>query len=86
MLKCFGIQALMSRHDNHYNNVPMESFWVSLKTELTHHQRFATHAEAKASITEWVKVFYNQQRRHTRLGNVASAVFARQFYHQTRAV
>lgn len=85
MLESFGMRASMSRRGNCYDNAPMESFWGSLKTELVHHRRFATRAEAKAAITEWIEVFYNRQRRHSRLGNLAPAAFARQFYNQVRA-
>lgn len=85
MVESFGMRASMSRRGNCYDNAPMESFWGSLKTELVHHRRFATRAEAKACISEWIEVFYNRQRRHSRLGNLAPAVFARQFYNQARA-
>ena len=46
----------------------MESFWGSLKNELVHHCRYATRAEAQASIREYIEIFYNRQRRHSRLG------------------
>lgn len=85
MLESFGMRTSMSRRGNCYDNAPMESFWGSLKTELVHHRCFATRAEAKAAITEWIEVFYNRQRRHSRLGNLAPADFARQFYNQARA-
>jgi transposase InsO family protein len=37
----------------------MESFWSSLKRELVHRCQFATRAEARAAIFEWIEVFYN---------------------------
>jgi hypothetical protein len=37
----------------------MESFFSSLKHELTHHKRFATHDEAKRRLFDNIKVFYN---------------------------
>lgn len=43
---------------------------VSLKNELVHHCRYATRAEAEASIREYIEIFYNRQRRHSRLGYV----------------
>lgn len=85
MVESFGMRASMSQRGNCYDNAPMESFWGSLKTELVHHRRFATRAEAKACISEWIEVFYNRQRRHSRLGNLAPAVFAQQCYNQARA-
>lgn len=66
----------MSRKGNCYDNAPMESFWGSLKNELVHHFRYTTRAEAEASIREYIEIFYNRQRRHSRLGYVAPAVFA----------
>ncbi len=76
LLEQFGIKASMSRKGNCYDNAPMESFWGSLKNELVHHCRYATRAEAVASIREYIEIFYNRQRRHSRLGYLAPAVFS----------
>ena len=51
----------------------------SLKNELVHHRKFATRAEAKAAIQEYIEIFYNCQRRHSRLGYIAPALFAQNF-------
>jgi putative transposase len=75
----FGMKASMSRRGNCYDNAPMESFWGSLKNELVHHCRYATRAEAEASIREFIEIFYNRQRRHSRLGNISPAVFVQKF-------
>jgi hypothetical protein len=56
-----------------WDNAPMESFFASLKKELTHHEDYQTRAEAMASIFEYIEVFYNQRRRHTSLGYVCPA-------------
>ena len=79
ILEQFGMKASMSRRGNCYDNAPMESFWGTLKNELVHHCRYATRAEAEASIREYLEIFYNRQRRHSRLGYVAPAVFAQNF-------
>ena len=42
-----------------------ESFFHSLKTELVHHCDFATRAETKQEIFEYIKVFYNRKRLHS---------------------
>lgn len=86
LLEQFGMKTSMSRKGNCYDNAPMESFWGSLKNELVHHRRFATRAEAEVSVQEYIEIFYNRQRRHSRLGNVAPAVFARNFSRQAEAV
>jgi transposase InsO family protein len=79
LLEQFGMRASMSRRGNCYDNAPMESFWGSLKNELVHHCRYTTRAEAQASIQEYIEIFYNRQRRHSRLGYSAPAVFAQNF-------
>lgn len=61
---------------------PDEKLLGSLKTELVHHQRYETRAQATREITEYIEIFYNRQRRHSKLGNLAPAVFAQQ--HQKR--
>ncbi|MGF1645074.1 MAG: IS3 family transposase, partial [Thiotrichales bacterium] len=42
------------------------------------HRRYATRAAAQAEITEYIEIFYNRQRRHSKLGNLSPAVFAQQ--------
>jgi transposase InsO family protein len=85
LLAQFGMRVSMSRKGNCYDNAPMESFWGSLKSELVHHQRYATRAEAVASIREYIEIFYNRQRRHSRLGNLSPAVFAKKFSNMQQA-
>ena len=58
----------------------MESFWGSLKNELVHHERYETRNEAKASIQEYIEIFYNRQRRHSRLGYISPAAFEANYY------
>jgi transposase InsO family protein len=58
LLDQFGMKASMSRKGNCHDNAPMESFWGSLKNELTHHQRYATRAHARAAIREYIEIFY----------------------------
>jgi len=70
-----GIECSMSRRGNCYDNAPMESFFATLKKELVHHEDYATVEAAKASVFEYIEVFYNRQRRHSSLGYVAPAEF-----------
>lgn len=81
MIKQFGMIPSMSRKGNCFDNAPMESFWGSLKNELVHHCRYANREEAKASIQEYIEIFYNRQRRHSRLGYLSPAVFALNYSH-----
>lgn len=73
-----GAQCSMSRRANCYDNAAMESFWSSLKRELVHRCRFATRAEARAAIFEWIEVFYNRVRFHSALGYLSPVDFEKQ--------
>jgi transposase InsO family protein len=64
----FQMQQSMSRRGNCYDNAPMESFFSSLKGEYLEHQRFATHAEARAAVFTYVETFYNRVRLHSSIG------------------
>ncbi len=83
--KQFGMVSSMSRKGNCFDNAPIESFWGALKNELVHHRRFATRAEAEAAIREYIEIFYNRQRRHSRLGNLAPAEFAKRYWESAKA-
>ena len=63
-----GAEASMSRRGDCYDNAAVESFFGTLKTELVHGRRYATRAEARADIFEYIEVFYNGERRHSTLG------------------
>lgn len=70
-----GITASMSGKGDCYDNAMMESFWATLKTELVHHQRYQTHEQARASIFEYIEVFYNRKRLHSALGYQSPEAF-----------
>ena len=58
----------MSRKGNCDDNAPVESFFGTLKTELVFHRQYATWAEARLDIFEYIEIFYNRIRRHSALG------------------
>ena len=75
LLAKHGITCSMSRRADCWDNAPMESFFASLKKELVHDAHFATRAEARAALFEYIEVFYNGQRRHSSLGYVSPAEY-----------
>jgi putative transposase len=77
LLAKHGIACSMSRKADCWDNAPMESFFASLKKELVHDADFATRAEARAALVEYLEVFYNNQRRHSSLGYVSPAEYER---------
>jgi len=58
----------MNRPRNCQDNAHMESFFHSLKAELTHRRSFASDAELNASVAGYIDRFYNEKRIHSSLG------------------
>ncbi len=52
----------MSRAGNCYDNAFIESFWSSLKYEVVYQQRFATRAEARTAIFDYIETYYDRTR------------------------
>jgi len=75
LLSRHRITCSMSGRGDCYDNAMMESFWATLKTELVHHQKYATRQQARQSIFEYIEVFYNRKRLHSSLGYVSPESF-----------
>jgi len=67
LLAQYGLTASMSRKENCYDNAFIESFWSSLKYELVYHHQFATRAQARTAIFDYIESFYNRSRLHSSL-------------------
>jgi putative transposase len=70
-----GFVSSMSRVAMPYDNAVVESFFSSLKNELTHHEQFETIEAARAKVFDYIEVFYNRQRKHESLGYRSPAQF-----------
>ncbi len=75
LLQSHNMLPSMSGKGECWDNAAMESFWSTLKTELVHHQHYTTHDQARASIFEYIEVFYNRKRLHSSLGYVSPEMF-----------
>ena len=64
----------MSRRGNVYDNAAMESFFATLKGECAVSQ-FASRAEARSTIFEFIEVWCNRQRLHSSLGYLSPVDF-----------
>jgi putative transposase len=73
-------QVSMSRVGNCYDNAVMESFFGTLKTECAT-QPFATRAQARTAIFEFIEAWYNRQRLHSSLDYLSPAEFERKSGH-----
>ena len=67
----------MSRAATCADNAVVESFFHTLKTERVHGQLYATRAEARADLFEFIECWYNARRRHSSLGYLSPAAFER---------
>jgi putative transposase len=75
LLQSHGMEVSMSGRGDCWDNACMESFWATLKTELVHHERYATREQARQSIFEYIEVFYNRKRLHSSLGYQSPEAF-----------
>jgi putative transposase len=69
-----GCQVSMNRTGECYDNAVMESFFATLKTECVTEQ-FASLAEARTTIFEYLEGWYNRQRLHSSLDYLSPVEF-----------
>ena len=50
-----------------YDNAMCESFFATLECELLHRRRFASHADARMAVFDFIEGWYNPRRRHSAL-------------------
>jgi putative transposase len=65
----------MSKKGDCYDNAAMESWNHSFKVEAVHGERFKTRAEAKYQVFEYIEVYYNRKRLHSKLGYLSPDAF-----------
>jgi putative transposase len=65
----------MSKKGDCYDNAAMESWNHSFKVEAVHGERFKTRAEAKFQVFDYIEVYYNRKRLHSKLGYLSPEAF-----------
>jgi putative transposase len=73
MLRTHGVQGSMSRRGNCFDNAVAEAFFATVKAELG--ERFDSPRAAKDALFDYIEVFYNQNRRHSTLGQMSPAAY-----------
>ena len=68
MLNENGIRGSMSAPGCPYDNSCVESFFASLKKELTNQKKYDTIEEDKTDVFRYIELFYNRKRLHSSLG------------------
>jgi len=70
-----GITQSMSRPGQCWDNAVAESWFAALKNELIYRNVWATRAEARRAVFEYIEVFYNRRRRHSSLNYLSPASY-----------
>ncbi len=80
-----GMVQSLSRPRQCWDNAVAESFFASLKEELIHRRSWATRAQARRAIVEYIEVFYNRRRLHSSLGYLSPAEYEAERIHHHKA-
>ena len=57
----------MSKRGDCFENAAMESWNHNFKVEVIHAEKFTTSAEAKNHVFDYIEVYYNRCRIHSKL-------------------
>ncbi len=72
-----GLLASMGSIGDCYDNSMMESFWSRMKVELLDRKKWNSRIELANAIFEYLKIWHNRRRRHSRLGWLTTIEFER---------
>lgn len=75
LLSRHGLMSSMSKRGDCYDNAAMESWNHSFKVEAIHGEKFLTRALAKNHVFEYIEVYYNKKRLHSKLGYTSPEYF-----------
>lgn len=63
-----GLTCSMSKRGDCFDNAAMESWNHSFKVEAIHGEKLLTRQFAKNHVFDYIEVYYNRQRLHSKLG------------------
>lgn len=70
----------MNRMGTPYDNDCAETFFNTIKLEMIYQEHVKTRAQAQTAIFEYIKIYYNRQRRNAAIGNIPPYEFRRRYY------
>ncbi len=79
------ITQSLSRPRQCWDNAVAESFFASLKDECIDRQPWATRAQARRAVFDYIEVFFNRQRLHSSLGYLTPAEHEANIHHHQAA-
>lgn len=80
LLQSNNITPSMSNKGNPYDNAVAENFFSCMKNEKTHFEHYKTRWQAKNAIFEYIEIFYNRQRPHSKLGYLTPLEYKEMLY------
>ena len=83
MIDRYQMRGSMSRKGNCWDNAVVESFFGTFKTERVHGTHWATRAEARSAVVQWIEGWYNRERMHTSLNDLSPVEFEEQLMRET---
>jgi len=86
VLREYGMICSMSRRGHCWDNAVAESFFHTLKTELTHHEKYQSPNHARESIFNYIETFYNRRRRHSHLDYQSPMIYETKYSNTQRDV
>lgn len=84
-LKRHNFIQSMSRKGNCWDNAVAESFFHTLKTQLTHHVSYKNSQAAEQSLFNYIEIYYNRRRRHSTNGYKSPADFENEWVNYPKA-
>jgi putative transposase len=85
-LRHHNLEHSMSRRGNCHDNAVAESFFNLLKRERIRRRTYKSRAEARQDVFEYIEMFYNPRRKHTKNGMLSPVEFERQQKMRTEGV
>ena len=79
LISKLGMKPSMSAKGNCYDNAAMESFFGRFKTSTIRDRLFADESELRATVFEYVEIFYNRYRKHSSLSYQSPIQFEEKF-------
>ena len=75
LLTSNGFICSMSRKGNCWDNAVAERFFLILKMERVWQRSYSNYSEARIDIADYIVGFYNIERLHSVLGNLAPSAY-----------
>ncbi|MBZ2210120.1 IS3 family transposase [Massilia soli] len=85
-LDAHNLQQSMSRRGNCHDNAVAESFFQLIKRERIRRKIYATRAEAKEDVFDYIEMFYNPKRRHGFNEKLSPVNFEKRYFERLASV